>query len=188
MHKDTKKLTKTSQVILCLLAVKGTYDSYRLSRTIKYALFPEMADAVVDRRMNKLIYDMKRRGWIREELVETKKICKLTEKGELEALLRKAQLHGPSGRWDGKWRIVVFDIPEGARRIRDRLRKLLKQFGFFALQASVYAYPYPLNTEAILVLNKSGLRRYIRIAKVEAFDDDRDLRRHFKLVTTFSRP
>ena len=37
-------------------------------------------------------------------------------------------------KWDGKWRIVVFDIPEKKKAAREALRKKLKDLGFVELQ------------------------------------------------------
>ena len=45
--------------------------------------------------------------------------------------------------WDGRWRIVLFDIPETKRAGRDALRELLRGVGFFQMQKSVLVTPYP---------------------------------------------
>ena len=47
-----------------------------------------------------------------------------------------------SKRWDGKWRVVIFDIPEKERRTRDFLRAKLKELGFGAWQKSIFISPY----------------------------------------------
>ncbi|MBI2593531.1 hypothetical protein HYW44_02730 [Candidatus Daviesbacteria bacterium] len=41
--------------------------------------------------------------------------------------------------WDGKWRIIIFDIPEKQRKIRRILRGKLKEWGFKPWQKSVWA-------------------------------------------------
>lgn len=41
--------------------------------------------------------------------------------------------------WDGKWRIIIFDIPEKQRKIRRILRGKLKEWRFVAWQKSVWA-------------------------------------------------
>ncbi|GEM_PF-870548 len=45
--------------------------------------------------------------------------------------------------WDGRWRLVIFDIPEKDRRKRDAVRDALVGSGFLTLQKSVFAYPFP---------------------------------------------
>src|SRR3989344_2261550 len=43
-----------------------------------------------------------------------------------------------SKTWDGKWRIVLFDIPEKYKKVRDALRYHIKKLGFHELQKSVF--------------------------------------------------
>lgn len=58
-----------------------------------------------------------------------------------------------SRRWDKKWRIVLFDIPESKKHIRDALRKKLKNLGFLEFQKSVFIYPYPCQDEINFIIN-----------------------------------
>jgi DNA-binding transcriptional regulator PaaX len=44
--------------------------------------------------------------------------------------------------WDGKWRVVVFDIPERQRSLRDFLRNTMKRLGAHELLRSFWVYPY----------------------------------------------
>ena len=46
--------------------------------------------------------------------------------------------------WDGKWRIVCFDIPEENKEIRNQLRREIKRLGFRSLQRSVWISPLPV--------------------------------------------
>jgi CRISPR-associated endonuclease Cas2 len=108
------------------------------------------------------------------------KFIKLTKKGQLEVLLQKTKLEKQDA-WDGKWRLFMFDIPEDSKHKRDAIRSLLKKHDFCKLQASVYISPYALNRQAIDYLNKSGLRQYIRILKVEEMDSDTELLKKFNL-------
>ena len=126
------------------------------------------------------IYSLKRRGLVKAVSKNEKKFISLTSKGQLELLLSKAALKKPS-KWDGRWRIMIFDIPEDSRDKRNKLRSLLKRNGFIKLQASVFISPYPLNREAIKYLRESGLISYIRIIRADEIDDDRDLRKKFSL-------
>lgn len=75
---------------------------------------------------------------------KTKKYAVTTEGiAKLEEMELK-QLRMPSGyKWDGRWRIVIFDIPEESREARYHIRKLLKDLGFMKLQLSVWINPLP---------------------------------------------
>jgi len=52
-----------------------------------------------------------------------------------------------SQKWDGKWRMVVFDIPEKQRNVRNALRKKLRLLGFGKWQKSVYVTPHDVMPE-----------------------------------------
>lgn len=126
-------------------------------------------------------YRLKRQGMLEITQEKNKKFLKLTHKGELAALLAKAKLATP-GKWDYKWRLVIFDIPEQARDKRALTRQLLKQNGFIKLQASVFINPFPINRAAIAYLQKTHLINYIRILRVDEMDNEQALLKHFKLL------
>ena len=52
-----------------------------------------------------------------------------------------------NGKWDKKWRIVIFDVPEEMHNQRNWLRKKLKTVGFYMLQKSVFVFPYSCEDE-----------------------------------------
>lgn len=129
------------------------------------------------------IHRLKKQGCVKEAQKGGKKFLKLTKKGKVQALLYKLGELKPqsSSAWDGKWRVVIFDISESGRRERDRIRWTLKKAGFRGLQKSVYIYPYGLPRELVDYLKESGLDRYIRFMRVDQLDEDKELRRRFKL-------
>ena len=72
------------------------------------------------------------------ELVSDKEfVFRLTDQGKDKALWEK--MKNSKEKWDGKWRIVIWDIPEKRRLARVLLRNKLKQLGFTQWQKSVWA-------------------------------------------------
>lgn len=63
-------------------------------------------------------------------------MLRLTNSGRDKALWIK--MREDEEKWDGKWRLVIWDIPEKRRSTRDLLRHKLKQLGFQCLQKSVW--------------------------------------------------
>src|SRR3989344_6299666 len=45
--------------------------------------------------------------------------------------------------WDGRWRVVMFDIHEDDRKLRNFFRAQLKRLQFCELQKRVFVTPYP---------------------------------------------
>jgi hypothetical protein len=77
-------------------------------------------------------YTLKQRGLIEE--IDSR--LRLTEKGREhieKILVREYQIPEPV-QWDGKWRILMFDIQEKRRSVRSQLRELLQSAGFISLR------------------------------------------------------
>ncbi len=136
---------------------------------------------------SKKIYDtlhnLKARGLIKKISKHGRHFIELTKKGEMETLFLKAHLsRKEKGKWDNKWRLAAFDIPEEAKDKRDKLRRLLKENNFIKWQASVFISPYPLNRAAVEYLKETGLIEFIHLARIDELDDDTDLKRKFQLA------
>ena len=84
---------------------------------------------------------LRKQGFIEKTKEEGKIILRLTRAGSDWTLKHLAD---DEEKWDGIWRLVVFDIPESHRRVRDVLRRRLKEWGFKKWQKSVWASRKPL--------------------------------------------
>jgi phenylacetic acid degradation operon negative regulatory protein len=91
-------------------------------------------------------------------LVESKcvqsnqRLVRLTERGRIHAVGGRDPEVQWTRRWDGLWRIVLFDVPMAQNLRRDRLRKYLRARGFGFLQNSAWITPDPLRHESDLLL------------------------------------
>lgn len=123
------------------------------------------------------------KGLISFEERDGKRYARVTEAGErlltLESL-RESNTRKPK-RWDKRWRVVLFDIPERRRNIRNRLRYFMREYGFVRLQDSAWIYPY--DCEDLIALVKADLRIGISVLYmiVERLEHDKYLREHFGL-------
>ena len=111
-----------------------------------------------------------------------KRYARITESGERRLLAARyafgEMLHK---RWDKRWRLMLFDIPERRRKTRDSLRKTMKSFGFYRLQDSAWIYPHDCE-DAIALLKadlKIGSSALYMI--VDSLENDKHLRAHFEL-------
>lgn len=130
------------------------------------------------------LWRLKRRGLITIEETDKKQRVRITQKGETEIqkiLVKNYQIPAPV-LWDGKWRILIFDVREGRRRTRAALRLLLTCAGFVRLQDSVWVYPYPCDEFITLVRAhlESGINE-VRLVVAETIESDKILRKHFGL-------
>lgn len=108
---------------------------------------------------------------------------RLTKKGEhtLTHLKLATALEQKPKRWDTKWRVLIFDIPEYRRNTRDTLRRTLKSIGFTQLQQSVWIYPYDCEDFITLLKAEFKIGKDIIYMIVDSVENDRSLKEHFKL-------
>jgi phenylacetic acid degradation operon negative regulatory protein len=75
------------------------------------------------------------------------RLYRLTEQGRLHALGGRDPHAQWSRHWDGRWRLVLFDVPMGENAQRERLRRYLRANVFGCLQGSVWVTPDPVYRE-----------------------------------------
>jgi DNA-binding transcriptional regulator PaaX len=109
-----------------------------------------------------------------------KRYARITEKGEriLQMKTEKTAIMKKK-KWDRRWRVVIFDVPERRKNIRDRLRHFMSEYGFVRLQDSVWIYPY--DCEDLIALAKANFRigADVLYMIVERLEHDKHLREHF---------
>lgn len=105
----------------------------------------------------------------------------LTEEGEKLARRLKLKLAFArrQGKWDGKWRMVIFDVPEKVRDRRNFLRQELTGLGLHQLQRSVWVTPYEIPKIFFEMMGELDLGKHLRLVVAETIDGDRDLRALF---------
>ena len=109
--------------------------------------------------------------------------ARLTAKGRLELRryeLGEIKINRPK-RWDQRYRLVIFDIKEWKRSIRDEIRNWLTHLGFVRLQNSVWVYPYECQEVVALLKSHFHIGREVLYLTVESIENDRWLRREFNL-------
>ncbi|MBI1888648.1 MAG: hypothetical protein HYS15_01810, partial [Candidatus Spechtbacteria bacterium] len=128
------------------------------------------------------IYHLKRNEFITLKSIGDKKFeLALTPKGqELFGQYNFYTLKIPAQkRWDKKWRIIAFDIPEKYRTSRDTFRERLKSMGFFQFQKSFWIYPFDCEREIHYLCEHLGLHDYVFVFKGK-FVKDRLLTKYFQ--------
>ena len=145
-----------------------------LAAMVKIGLIPH-------KRQNEIVRKSIDRLYEQDLLRHTSQGLTLTRKGEEQ--LKKFEsksFHPPRyPRWDQKWRVLVFDIPERRRRLRDFMRRTLHGNGFIRLQDSVWVYPY--DCEDWVNLWKADLKigKELLYMIVDSIEGDSVLKRQF---------
>ena len=113
-----------------------------------------------------------------------KRFARITAEGKKALAIQqaRAELSAQKGRrWDKRYRVVIFDIPESKRHTRARLRSAMRVSGFLQIQQSVWLYPY--DCEDLVALIKADLRigKDVVYMIVEKIENDAWIRRRYSL-------
>ena len=135
-------------------------------------------------QINDTLLRLARKGLVTFVEKDGRRFARLTPAGtkQLELEQQKAALRlQKNKRWDKRWRVIIFDIPERRRGVRGRLRAIMQECGFVRLQDSVWVYPH--DCEELIVLLKAELKAgsSVLYMVVEKIENDLWLKNHFSL-------
>lgn len=116
-------------------------------------------------------------------LVEEGGFLRLTKHGENHLRSLAISLARPPHlrRWDKRWRVLIFDIPDRKHALRGRVRNQLREAGFVRLQDSVWLYPYPCDDFIALLKSEFRIGKDLLYMIVDSLEGDAPFRKHFGL-------
>ena len=113
---------------------------------------------------------LEKKGFIGKEILDNEVCVQLSELGlrELETRRQRRKEQLPvkdksDEKWDGFWRVVIFDIPEKRRVARDILRNQLKNWGFSPWQQSVWVTKKNCTQALRNFINSIGIKDWVRV-------------------------
>lgn len=122
----------------------------------------------------------------RNELIEIKRhgdgaTVKITRKGETQ--IYKWAIENfeipRSNKWDGLWRLVIYDVLDGKKGTRDRLRQVLENAGFYRLQESIYLQAFSCEREVEFLRSYLGVRAEVRLILAKSIENDEVFKKYF---------
>ncbi|MCK5332863.1 hypothetical protein KAJ41_03305 [Candidatus Parcubacteria bacterium] len=153
-----------------------TFDIFAL-KTVKEIYCPSLYDLKkqYERQKNKqrfsqLIYRLKKNGYINIKNLKNNQGIALTKKGAERVLKVKLKASGKKKRSDGKWQMIIFDIPENKRYLRDLLREQLRLLEYKMLQQSIWICPYDIQRETEFLLRTHSIDPYVKLFLIEEIE------------------
>lgn len=116
------------------------------------------------------------------EIVETngEHIVKISDRGKKRILkfnIDDIELNQRS--WDGKWRIIIYDIYTGKKQERELFRKTLKRLKFLKLQKSVYLTPFKCYDEIEYLRQVCNIENEVLILTVSGIENESAYKEYF---------
>lgn len=134
-------------------------------------------------QIRKTFKQLRRQRLVEEREINGKTTMVLSEAGQrrvLEYKLDDIKIQ-PMEKWDGIWRIIIFDIPEKMKKAREALRSKLKFWDCYPLQKSIFVTPYKCRDEIDFVTEIFRVSPYVRLIEAKIFDGVEDIKSHFNL-------
>jgi len=146
--------------VAMLFKPKGAQDRYRVARAI---------------------YSLQKRKLVSVYEKDGKDVVEITQAGKrkvLEYNLDEMKLKVPK-KWDGWWRMVMFDIPQTKKRARDAISFKIKELGLYPIQKSVFVSPYPCKDEIDFIGEFFNVRNHIIYIRAKEIEGTPKLKKHF---------
>lgn len=185
MEQDSKKRARRGEVqemVLHTVATAGIIGVALVAPNVLGALH-KLGFDITGRK--KEIVNRSRKRLIDEGMLEYAKdgYLRLTEKGQrkLRQLERKNYALPRPSKWDKKWRVLIFDIKENRRWLRDKVRSTLVAMGFVRLQDSVWVYPYDCEDLITPLKADFEIGKDLLYMIVDRIEHDREIRSRFDL-------
>ncbi len=136
--------------------------------------FPSVVKLAADR--------LERRGLVKIEKSETEWVVRVVDKGKTQVLKYKLEELKPKlGEWDGKWRLVFFDVAEPDKRKRDLLRIYLTKLGMKRMQESVFVSPFDVADEIKYLREVLEIPHGVKMGVLEWIENGEELKEIFEL-------
>ncbi len=134
-------------------------------------------------RIRRSVSRLEKSGLLGKKLVRGQEYFVLTPTGKKRAMRYrlKAMTIKRQKKWDGLWRIVMFDIPEDKRPARRAIGYAIQKLGCLQYQKSVFITPYPCAEEIDFAGECFGVRKHIRIITAKDVEDINNIKKHFNL-------
>lgn len=115
------------------------------------------------------------RGDYEHGLQVTDKGRQRLEDSDFETLVVK-----PRQKWDGNWRLVIYDIPEEHKQGRNALTSKLNKLGFYQLQRSAWLHPFPCRQVIEVITVRYKIDQYISYIKTARIDNQKPIIHKFQ--------
>jgi len=181
---EMKKLLKPKDILLLGLAGMGDLmeeakDPLRLMSSAYESMYGFVPRRYTRHNFLQMIDRSLKTGDIERVVKNGKVYLRLTTSGR-DKIKRDFPIASLTKKWNKRWVVLVFDIAEKSRKIRDLLRNKLRNIGFGMLQESVWITPLPIGQDTCEFIDTLGLSGNVFVMEVShiIFGDPKELARN----------
>ncbi len=117
-------------------------------------------------------------GLLKEGMIEKdekENSYRLTNVGFRDLCIRFPYFRFMKEKWDGKWRILSYEIPEKKRELRDKLRREVVGWGLGPWHRSFWLTPHPIIENLRGLVSQKEEEKYIQAFEADYVFGDREI-------------
>lgn len=149
------------------------------------AILEEKRQGITEDKIVRTLRNLRRRKLIDIEIKGEKAYVHLVDKGLRRvneySLKTLFDFKKKKKKWNKRWYLVFFDVPEIERVKRNHLRRFLRKLGFYQYQQSVYLFPYECEREISLIKDIVEGAKYMKYIIAEKIEDEESAKKHFEI-------
>lgn len=179
---------ETKEIIHLILQILATGAVISLAVLAPNAAGPIVklftSRGVPPKKARAVIHYLKRHNLVMLRAEGTETVVTMTEEGKRKLLrydFNTLAIPRPR-RWDGRWRLVAFDIPEKKKLAREALRHKLKELGFLLIQKSLWVHPFACSNEINFISETFQISPYLWLIEASRLDHEEYLKKKFSLA------
>jgi len=167
LYKLSNKTEDMLEMIFPLNSSVRAVMNYRFYGYLKDAWDRQHQKEKEKMRFCEFVWKLKNGGYLKTLKVKNKTAIAITSKGMEKLFKFSLKTINKKRREDKKWQMVLFDIPETKRKIRDYFRKGLQYLGYKSLQKSIWVCPYDVEKETKDLIKRYNLKPFTELLLVK---------------------
>lgn len=184
-RKNYRRIGKIQRKILLLLSagLATGFNQNPMKQTLIFEKLDDEWNNIPSQTINHSIRTLYEAHFIHKKINNGKAEISLSTNGSKWVMvnnLDNLSIKRPK-KWDGYFWVVLFDIPEKRRSIRNILRFHLKKMGFYELQKSVFVIPFVCVKEIKFIAEYYNIRKNIRMIEARSIDHEKEIIKYFQL-------
>lgn len=185
LEKESRKRTRKKDIQKAILGTVSAAVLLPVAICVPNSIKMLSSLGILPSRRQKEIISRARNRLVEQGMISKSKDGHLSITNEgtkmLEKLTRNNYTIIQQKRWDKKWRVLIFDIPENRKMLRDKVRNTLMEIGFKRLQYSVWIYPHDCEDLVALLKVEFRIGKELIYMIVESLENDKKFRGEFNL-------
>jgi len=161
------KERRTKLILALFLLSDVDFKPVTLDKTLETAF-----DLTLNQKTKATLASLIREGAVEKILISdnpdnTSDQYALTAKGFLELCLHFPFFRFLRESWDGRWRVLSYEIPEKKRELRDKLRREVAGWGLGPWHRSFWLTPHPIIDNLRMLVSQKEEEQYIQAFEAE---------------------